>query len=224
MTKEFELLDNRIIQDLDIRLLINSYKVLNGYTIVDCSPAKGILFITEDNPGFISGHVRMRGRSEGRYPFNYLEMIDNIFGYESNIIEVCSRSVPGINMGGCCFTVDTNPDYNPDLVTDGQTLDGIHNNRFKRYRCDPPYNKSTAKIMYGTSIPIVKKLLRAGARVCKPGSLMFLLLGPKNYQPCPPGVKRIGLVLISVVPNNELRALNVSYKVSEYESLPQKTA
>ena len=35
----------------------------------------------------------MRGKNEGRYPFHYLEMIDNIFGYEPNTIEVCSRSV-----------------------------------------------------------------------------------------------------------------------------------
>jgi hypothetical protein len=28
------------------------------------------------------------------------------------------------------------------------------------------------------------KLLKAGARVCKSGALMFLLLGPKNYQIC----------------------------------------
>jgi hypothetical protein len=31
------------------------------------------------------------------------------------------------------------------------------------------------------------ELLKAGARVCKPGSLMFLLLGPRNYQICPIG-------------------------------------
>ena len=46
--------------------------------------------------------------------------------------------------------------------------------------------------MYNTSLPEAAKLLKAGARVCKVGSLMFLLLGPKNYQICPQGVKRIG--------------------------------
>ena len=38
---------------------------------------------------------------------------------------------------------------------------------------------------------------------------MFLLLGPQNYQICPPGVKRIGWIAITVVPNNELRALHI---------------
>jgi hypothetical protein len=103
VTEEFKLYDNRMstIYELDVRQLISSYEILkNGYTAVSCSPAAGILFITKDNPGFISGHVRMRGRSEGRYPFSYLEMMDNIFGYEPNTIEVCSRSIPGGNKGG----------------------------------------------------------------------------------------------------------------------------
>ena len=90
-----------------------------------------------------------------------------------------------------CFTVDINPDTNPDLVADGQKLEQIPNGRFNRWRCDPPYNATTAKEMYRTDLPNTTKLLEAGARVCKPGSLMFILLGPKNYQICPNGVKRI---------------------------------
>ena len=92
------------------------------------------------------------------------------------------------------FAVDINPDTNPDLVADGQKLEQIPNGRFNRRRCDPPYNSSTAKEMYGTDLPNTTKLLNAGARVCRPGSLMFILLGPKNYQICPNGVKRIGML------------------------------
>ena len=53
--------------------------------------------------------------------------------------------------------------------------------------------------------------------MCKVGFLMFLLLGPKNYQICPQGVKRIGWIGLTVVPNNELRTLNIYYK---YEDPP----
>ena len=42
--------------------------------------------------------------------------------------------------------------------------------------------------MYNTGLPETAKLLTAGAKVCKVGSLMFLLLGPKNYQ-SPQGAK-----------------------------------
>ena len=136
----------------------------------------------------------MRGKNEGRYPFHYLEMIDNIFGYEPNTIEVCSRSVPGGNKGGHCFTVDINPDCKPDLVTNGETLEGIASNEFDRWRCDPPYNEHTAREMYGTELPKTL-LLKAGTGVCKEGDLIFLLLGPTNYQSCPPGVIRMGSVV-----------------------------
>jgi len=192
----------------------------NKYFIISASPATGILFATQSNLEFISGHVRLRGKDEGRYPYNYLQMIDNIFGKEENTVEVCSRSVKGRARCECgeegegapCFTVDINPETKPDLVADGQKLDGIPNNIFNRWRCDPPYNPETAKKMYRTGLPVTGELLKAGARVCKVGSLMFLLLGPQNYQWCPAGVKRIGWVAITVVPNNELRALHIFYK------------
>ena len=58
--------------------------------VVSARPAKGILYVTTNSPHFISGQVPLRGRNHGSYPFNYLEMIDNLFGKEENIIEVCS--------------------------------------------------------------------------------------------------------------------------------------
>jgi hypothetical protein len=191
------------------------------YFIIPAHPATGVLYITINNPEFISGHIRLRGKDEGRYPYNYLEMIENVFGKEDNTIEVCSRSVKGTgshsssSTAPACFTVDINPETKPDLVGDAQTLECIPNNKFKRWRCDPPYNQNTAQKMYGTDLPVTGELLKAGARVCNVGSLLFLLLGPQNYQWCPPGVKRIGWVAITVVPNNELRALHVFHKYTD---------
>jgi hypothetical protein len=192
----------------------------NNYIVIPAHPATGVLYITNNNPEFISGHVRLKGKDEGRYPYKYLEMIENIFGKEDNTIEVCSRSVRGINRSHStsatpCFTVDINLKTKPDLVGDAQTLDGIPDNKFNRWRCDPPYNQSTAKKMYGTNLPVTGELLKAGARVCKVGSLLFLLLGPKNHQWCPYGIKRIGWIAITVVPNNEVRALNIFYKYAD---------
>jgi len=185
------------------------------YFIMLASPVKGVLFTTQNSPQFISGQIRVRGRSNGSYPYNYLEMIDTIFGEEENTIEVCSGNIRNQVGANRCFGVDINPLTKPDLVADGQTLNGILNNRFNRWRCDPPYNINTAKKMYRTNLPAPIKLLQAGARVCKVGSLMFLLLGPQNYQPTPKGVKRIGWIAITVVPNNEVRALNIYYKYGD---------
>ena len=184
------------------------------YFAVPADPATGLLYVTENNPGFISGHIRMRGRRNGQYPYHYLQMIDSIFGKEEDTIEVCSGMVRKnytLN-GNHCVTVDINPKTNPDLVADGQALSSIANSTFNRWRCDPPYRMETAREMFGTDLPATIKLLNAGARVCKVGSLMFLLLGPKNYQMCPQGVKRIGWIGLTVVPNNEVRSLNIYYK------------
>ena len=223
MTNEdtFELVDNTKQQSkLDVRELIYCETIrAAGYTIIPCTPATGTLFITDDNPGFISGQIRMRGKNEGRYPFHYLEMIDSIFGHEPNTIEVCSRSVPGCNKGGHCFTVDINPDCKPDLVTNGETLEGVPSNEFNRWRCDPPYNEKTAEQMYGTKLPKTSKLLKAGARVCKEGALLFLLLGPTNYQACPPSAIRIGSIALSIIPNNEWRTLNVFLKIDKSDAV-----
>lgn len=213
-------IDNRQTDQIDIKQFVRSYLRYNRYTVINCEPVTGLLYITEDNPAFISGQARMRGKNEGRYPYHYLEMIDTIFGYEPNTIEVCSRSVPGGNQGGYCFTVDINPDCKPDLVTTGETLEGVPSNEFNRWRCDPPYNEKTAKQMYGTKLPKTSELLKAGARVCKEGALMFLLLGPTNYQSCPAGVTRIGSVVLSIIPNNEWRTLNIFLKIGDKDPNP----
>jgi hypothetical protein len=183
----------------------------NDLLIIAASPASGVLYVTANSPHFISGQIRLRGKSLGRYPYNYLEMIDNIFGKARNTIEVCSGSINSES----CFTVDINPDTRPSLVDDGQELYKIAGAQFDRWRCDPPYNLTTAEKMYGTGLPSTRRLLNAGARVCKIGSLMFLLLGPKNYQMCPPGVRRIGWIALSIIPNNELRALHIFYKYAD---------
>jgi len=210
------------------------------YIVIHAHPATGILYVTNASPFFISGQVRMRGRDGGRYPYQYEEMINHLFGIEKNRIEVCSGSIKGrttttlnavlsplevkdsfsstldvSSSSSLPFTVDINPRLNPDLVADSQILDCIPNGVFNRWMGDPPYNISTARDMYDTELPSPIKLLKAGARVCKVGSLMFLLLGPQNYQIHPKGVKRIGYIDISVIPNNEIRCLNIYLKYED---------
>ena len=57
----------------------------------------------------------------------------------------------------------------------------------------------------------LKMFRRLEQEYCKANSLMFLLLGPQNYQKCPAGIRRIGWIPISIIPNNELRALHIPY-------------
>jgi hypothetical protein len=189
------------------KLLKRPLRTFGRYEIVDAHPITGVLYVTPASPDFISGHLRVLGQDAGRYPHHYLKMIDNLFGEDNNTIETCAGYVRGV------FTVDINPARKPSVVDDAQLLTMLDSEKFTRFRCDPPYNSVTAKTMYDTGLPKTGKLLKAGARVCKPGSLMFLLLGPQNYQACPAGVIRIGWIAMTVVPNNELRALHIFYKV-----------
>ena len=145
------------ITDLSNLIMLDRLIEFNeDYFVVPCTPATGILYITKRTPYFISGHLRMRGRNNGRYPYNYLEMIHKVFGCEQNTIEVCSHSITNKE---AAFTVDINPDCKPNLVCNGETLQGITDGIFDRWRCDPPYNQKTAQKMYGTSLPKTYRLL-----------------------------------------------------------------
>ena len=78
------------------------------YFTIPASPTTGILYITENNPEFISGQIRVRGREKGSYPFNYLEMIDAVFGKEDNTIEVCSGMIRKYRSTSC-YTAEPCP-------------------------------------------------------------------------------------------------------------------
>jgi hypothetical protein len=200
--------------DIDVSKLINVKGTEIGEQIIFYAyPATGNITLKNN---FITGHLRMKGRDDGRYPYKYLQFINRVFDATSPVrtIEVCSNRIPGLNKCGNCFTVDINPQYKPDLIADGQTLEGIKDNYFDRWRCDPPYKGKTAKEMYGTELPSLYKLLEAGARVVKPRSLMFLLCS-QVQQPVPEGIKKIGIITISIVPTSEMRVLNIYIKLPE---------
>lgn len=172
--------------------------------------ATGSLFITTNSPQFISGHCRMLGRKNGQYPFRYMSALEEMFGVSpGEQIEVCSgliTSRPNL------VTVDINPARGPSYVGDAQCLPEEWENRFYRWYADPPYNAKTAEQMYETALPSWSKLLAEGARVTKPGGLLFLLLGDVNMQWHPEGLTRIGWICLTIVPNQESRTIHIYLK------------
>jgi ribosomal protein L31 len=154
----------------------------------------------------------MLGRKNEQYPFRYRKMLEEIFGMCSSSgeqVEVCSG---WISNKPSLVTVDLNPERHPTYLGDGQSLPNEWSNRFDRWYCDPPYNKRTAEKMYGTMLPTSSKLLTEGARVTKPGGLLFLLLGDVNMQWHPEGTTRIGWIVLSIIPNQEARAIHIYLK------------
>jgi hypothetical protein len=67
----------------------------------------------------------------------------------------------------------------------------------------------------GTQLPSWSKLLTEGARVTKPGGLLFFLLGDVNLQWHPEGTTRIGWIVLSIIPNQEARAIHIYLKNAE---------
>ena len=62
MTEGFQLVDNteqKSSFDVNELICCETIKAV-GYTIILCTPATGTLFISDNNPGFISGQTRMR--------------------------------------------------------------------------------------------------------------------------------------------------------------------
>ena len=84
------------------------------------------------------------------------------------------------------LTVDSNSATGPDLIENAETLDGIADSTFDRWRCDPPYNLQTAKSMYGnSSVPNIMKLLKAGARVCPAKIVIIFTTRSKELSDVP---------------------------------------
>ena len=111
---------------LEVSKTIQVYSIIRakslqyeGYDIVNCQPATGLVYLINN---FLSGHVRVRGRPNGQYPYNYKEMIDSVFGPSNNAIEVCSNS---IESNSNLTTVDIRPDTKPQYVADGQDMKAL---------------------------------------------------------------------------------------------------
>jgi hypothetical protein len=195
------------------RIIKKKPELITGrYSLFALDSAVGAGYITHSSPHYISGHLRLLGKNNGKYPHKIKELINELFGScpsSSEELEVCSGEVVAKSN---LVTVDINPAKNPSYVLDGQHLPKEWNNHFGRWNCDPPYSEHAAKEMYGTDMPSITKLLSEGARVTESGGLLFLLLGAKNMQWHPESVTRIGWLGITVVPNQEIRALHCYVK------------
>jgi hypothetical protein len=186
------------------------------YSVIALKNATGVCYITNGSPQFISGHLRLKGRNNGSYPYNFKEVISELFGSipaNEEEIEVCSGTINKFNSPCGLTTVDINPEKEPHYIMDAQSLHKNWTSKFARWNCDPPYSLKAAQRMYSLKeLLSLSGLLIEGARVTKPGGLLFLLLGAKNMQWCPNSLIRIGWIGITIVPNQEIRALHCYVK------------
>ena len=186
-------------------------------SVIALRSATGIVYVTYNSPQFISGHLRLRGRNNGSYPYNFKESIIELFGSVPSgeeEIEVCSGTINKFNSPCGLTTVDINPEKEAHYTMDAQALPKDRDSRFTRWHCDPPYSQKAAKEMYGlTELLSMSRLLIEGVRVTKPGGLLFLLLGAKNMQWCPDSLIRIGWIGITIVPNQGIRSPTLLHQI-----------
>ena len=101
--------------------------------------------MTLSSPQFISGHLRLLGNNNGKYPYKIKELIEELFGgcySPGKELEVCSG---GVVAKSNLITVDINSAKNPSYVLDGQELPQEWTDRFDRWHCDPPYSERAGK-------------------------------------------------------------------------------
>jgi hypothetical protein len=210
------------IQEFDIRPLFPRLKefvpITNSKGVTKLHPPEYSEVSLYNN--FLTGLVRTLGKKEGQYPVGYLDFINYMFGREKNTIEICSRFMQVDNVDTAA-TVDIDPFFTPTFCTSAETLAGVPSNFYKRARLDPPYGARQSLEIYGIErTPDFSAMLKQAARVCREGGLIFMLRGQEggNQQFCKPyGLTRIGLVAITVVPNLEVRFLNIYAKTGDAE-------
>jgi hypothetical protein len=92
--------------------------VNDRYSIFALDSANGVIYVTASSPHYVSGHLRLRGNDNGKYPYKIKELIDELFGRcnpAGEEIEVCSGEVEAnkfnlvtvdINLLRCRFGTD----------------------------------------------------------------------------------------------------------------------
>lgn len=150
----------------------------------------------------------------GAYPAGFLKRVKSAFSEvypkdTNEILHVCSGRInPSEGM-----RLDINPQYNPDFLDNAETMDSIHNERFSWVQSDTPYNGRASEKYYGRPLLNRAKCIRAMTRVCKIGGYVSLLdqISPNSV---PRNLKRIAIIGVTSVPNQDLRVFSVFQKIS----------
>lgn len=96
----------------------------------------------------------------------------------------------GSKMG---YTVDINPETNPDKVADCHSLP-FEDNSFDNVFLDPPYSDDESKQIYGTGPLKPSKYISEAVRVCKPNGLIGCY--HVYWTPRPLGCHYMGIIVI----------------------------
>lgn len=164
-----------------------------------------------------------KGKSilKGAYPAGFLERLKAAMKYDwptkrRQVLHVCAGSVDK-HEG---LTLDNSKTFKPNVLANAETFADTFLKKYKKVRitiADPPYNEDTAKGYYKQKKkPNVIKILRQMAAVTEDEGFVILL-----DQTSPSigahikGLKRIALIGVTSVPNQDCRLCTIWKKTTQ---------
>lgn len=150
--------------------------------------------------------ARTKSHYYGSYPEGFMWRAKGFLPGE--ICHLCSGKVKD------GFTVDLNPDVEPDLVADARKT-GMPSESFDAVLIDPPYTPEDAAT-YGYAYPEPKALLAEAWRLVRPGGRVGIL---HYIIPRPPtkNARLLAVIAVMVGFGNRIRAFTVFEKPLEVD-------
>lgn len=153
----------------------------------------------------------------GAYPAKFLQHLKDALEYYPDrkyIAHICAGSVPkkeGIR-------VDISPQFKPDIQADAENFADAYLSKYfpaKLTIADPPYNDLRAIAYYKQKKVLSKiKMLKQMAMITDEGGLVGLLdhISP-SIGPHIPNLKRVALIGVTSLPNQDIRAFTLWRKI-----------
>ncbi len=142
---------------------------INNYVLKTKYPKS--LFVGEDGrvvgTWIMGNNYRVKSKYYGGYPAGYLKRVKALFPDKTNVLHLFSGKVDTEIMPGT--TVDLNPNMNPDILDDAQSLENVPVKEFDLILADPPYSIEDSE-HYGPTMVKRNKVMKALGKKAKGGT------------------------------------------------------
>ena len=142
---------------------------INNYVLKNKYPKS--LFVGEDGrvvgTWIMGNNYRVKSKYYGGYPAGYLKRVKALFPDKTNVLHLFSGKVDTEIMPGT--TVDLNPNMNPDILDDAQSLENVPVKEFDLILADPPYSIEDSE-HYGPTMVKRNKVMKALGKKAKGGT------------------------------------------------------
>ncbi len=162
------------------------------------------------------------GKFAGAYPAGFMKRLKTAFKDfyptdREDILHICSGRIPS----GEGMRLDVDDQYEPDFLNDAENMEDVEDEQFQWVQSDTPYNKEASSKYYNRPMLNRSKVVKEMTRVCKVGGFIAMLdqISPNNVPRC---LKRVALIGVTSIPNQDMRIFTVFHKERKYESTTSK--